>query len=85
MRKARSSASAGSLNLTTEELMRALARLSEQDKERCRTVLVHEAGVGSKTDEVFAQASGSGEDKVEFNSRVASVPTQEDVANTPCG
>ena len=73
VRKARPSASAGSLNLTTEDLMRAFARLSEQDKERCRTVLVHEAGVGSKTDEVFAKASGSREDKVEFNSRVASV------------
>ena len=47
------SASVSSLNLTPEDLIRAIGRLSEQDKERCKSVLMHDADVGSRTGRSF--------------------------------
>ena len=84
VRKGRFHAGAFSRGFGSEDLFQALKPLSNSDKERCRNIL-NGSDVEVGISEAVSEVSEFGGDKIEFNALAATAPTQEDVANTPCG
>ena len=84
VRKGRVSTSSCSKGLDVDFLIHALRQLPDTERARCFNAVVKpDFGVGLSC--AVSEASEFEGDKAEFNARAATAPTQEDVANTPCG
>ena len=71
--------------LTKEELLQFFNGMSNPDRDWFKLQFLGNATSGSSGVEHSAGVEEFEPDKVEFNARAAMAPTQEDVANTPCG